>query len=236
MEVRLQKYLADCGVASRRKCEEIILSGRVKVDDITVEELGVKVNPAINVVTLNDTVIKKSEDLVYILLHKPEGYITAVTDQFDRPTVIDLLDIEERVFPVGRLDYETSGLLLLTNDGELTFKLTHPKHEVKKTYLAKVMGHPTEESLEQFRKGLFIDGYKTSKAEVYKTREDEKYSWLKIVIIEGKNRQVRKMCDAIGHKVANLKRLSTGDLELGNLKRGEYRNLTKEEIEYLQNL
>lgn len=236
MEVRLQKYLADCGVASRRKSEEVILNGRVKVNGEVVEELGTKINTKIDVVEVNDKIIKMEERKVYILLHKPEGYITTVTDQFDRPTVLDLIDIEERVFPVGRLDYETSGLLILTNDGELTFKLTHPKHEVKKVYIAKVIGQPSSESLQQFKEGLFIDGYKTSQAEVLIVRKDNKYTSLKISIIEGKNRQVRKMCEAIGHKVANLKRISTGELELGDLKRGEFRYLTQEEIDYLYSL
>ncbi len=236
MEIRLQKYLADCGIASRRKSEEYILNDRIKVNDVIVNTLGVKINSSIDIVKFDDEIVSSDNEKIYIMLHKPEGYITSVDDQFNRETVLDLINIKERVFPVGRLDYETSGLLLLTNDGELTYKLTHPKHEVKKVYIAKVMGHPSEEDLINFRNGLYIDGYKTSKAEVFKVREDNKYTSLKISIIEGKNRQVRKMCDAIGYKVANLKRISTGQLELGDLKKGEYRYLTKKEIDYLLSL
>ncbi len=237
MEIRLQKYLSDCGVASRRKSEEIILSGRVKVNDEVVDILGSKVIIGVDVIKVNDVVVKKDEKKVYIMLHKPEGYVTTVKDQFERPTVMDLIkDVDERIYPVGRLDYETSGLLLLTNDGELTFKLTHPKHEVSKTYIAQVIGLPTKEELDNFKEGLFIDGYKTSKAEVNIIKKMERMTTLKITIIEGKNRQVRKMCEAIGHKVGNLKRVATGKLELGDLTRGEYRYLTEKEIEYLMKI
>ncbi len=236
MEIRLQKYLANCGVASRRKSEEYILNGRVKVNDIVVNTLGSKINPEYDIIKVDNNTINMNGEYIYIMLHKPEGYITSVKDQFNRETVLDLINLDKRIFPVGRLDYETSGLLILTNDGTLTFKLTHPKHEVKKRYTAKVIGHPKESSLENFRNGLYIDGYKTSKAEVSKLNEDNKYTTLKITISEGKNRQVRKMCDAIGHKVVTLKRISTGQLELGDLKKGEYRHLTKKEVEYLYSL
>ncbi len=238
MEIRLQKFMADCGVASRRKCEEIILSGRVSVNGEIVDELGTKVSKK-DVVSVNGKVLKPKEENTYILLHKPEGYITTVEDQYDRPTVIDILDDqlqERRLFPVGRLDYDTSGLLLLTNDGELTFKLTHPKHDVKKVYIARVEGVPTEEELRQFRNGLVIDGYKTAKAEIVIAKNDGDFSSLKISIKEGKNRQVRKMCENIGHRVVGLKRIATGELFLGELKRAEYRHLTEEEVKYLKNL
>ncbi len=236
MEIRLQKFLADCGVASRRQSETIITDGRVKINGEIINKLGAKINANEDEVSVDGTVLKTTKQKIYIMLHKPEGYITSVKDQFDRPTVMSLIDLKERLFPVGRLDYETSGLLILTNDGELTYKLTHPKHEVKKVYIAKVIGHPTEESLTQFKNGLYIDGYKTAKANVFKVREDNKYTSLKIEIIEGKNRQVRKMCEAIGHKVVNLKRISTGELKLNDLKKGEYRYLTKNEVDYLYSL
>ncbi len=236
MEIRLQKFLADCGVASRRQSEKFIVEGRVKVNGEIKTELGLKINSNEDVIEVDGEVLRKKDEKVYIMLHKPEGYITSVKDQFDRPTVINLIDLKERIFPVGRLDYETSGLLLMTNDGELTYKLTHPKHEVKKVYIAKVIGNPTTDSLNQFKNGLYIDGYKTAKANVFKVKEDHKYTSLKIEIIEGKNRQVRKMCEAIGHKVVNLKRISTGDLKLNDLKKGEYRFLTREEIQYLYSL
>ncbi len=236
--IRLQKYMADCGVASRRKCEDIILSGRVSVNGEIVEELGTKIEDG-DVVKVNGKVISLSNDFIYILLHKPEGYITTAEDQFGRPTVLDLLDeklIKDRIYPVGRLDYDTSGLLLLTNDGDLTFKLTHPKHNVEKTYIAKVLGRPTNEEIETFKNGIVIDGYKTAKASCLVLKDEDKYCSLKITIKEGKNRQVRKMCEAIGHRAVGLKRIATGKLFLGELKRGEYRNLTNDEINYLKNL
>lgn len=237
MDIRLQKYLSDCGVASRRKSEEIILSGRVKVNGEVIEKLGTKIELGKDTVHVNDVLIRKNEDNIYIMLHKPEGYITSSKDQFERETVIDLItDVDQRIYPVGRLDYETSGLLILTNDGSLTFRLTHPKHEVDKTYIAKVIGFPTKEKLEQFRNGVFIDGYKTAPAIVEIINRDERLTTLKITIREGKNRQIRKMCEIIGHKVANLKRIAIGGIALGELKKGEYRNLTKEEVEHLSNV
>ncbi len=233
MEVRLQKYLADCGVASRRKCEEIILSGRVEVDGEVVEELGTKVNK----VTVNGILIKNTQDYRYILLHKPEGFITTAKDQFDRPSVIDIVgDVEERIYPVGRLDYDTSGLLLLTNDGDLTFKLTHPKHNVEKTYIARVAGVPDQDAIESLKSGVYIDGYKTARAKVDIVKTLDNSTSVKISIKEGKNRQVRKMFSAVGHEVLALKRIATGTLFLGELKRGEFRDLTDEEVRYLKNL
>ncbi len=237
MEVRLQKYLADCGVASRRKCEEIILSGRVEVDGEVVEELGTKVDPKVNKVTVNGRLIKNTQDFRYILLHKPEGFITTAKDQFDRPSVIDIVgDVEERIYPVGRLDYDTSGLLLLTNDGDLTFKLTHPKHNVEKTYIARVAGIPDQDAIESLKSGVYIDGYKTARAKVDIVKTLEGSTSVKISIKEGKNRQVRKMFSAVGHEVLALKRIATGNLFLGELKRGEFRDLTDEEVRYLKNL
>ncbi len=237
MEVRLQKYLAECGVASRRKCEEIILSGRVEVDGEVVEELGTKVDPKVNKVTVNGRLIKNTQDFRYILLHKPEGFITTAKDQFDRPSVIDIVgDVEERIYPVGRLDYDTSGLLLLTNDGDLTFKLTHPKHNVEKTYIARVVGIPDADAIESLKSGVYIDGYKTARAKVDIVKTLEGSTSVKISIKEGKNRQVRKMFSAVGHEVLALKRIATGNLFLGELKRGEYRDLTDEEVRYLKSL
>ena len=236
MSVRLQKYLADCGIASRRKAEEFIINGDIKVNDLVVTELGIKIDEEVDTVKFRGRIVKKTEKQVYIMLNKPHGYVTTVKDQFERPTVMDLVrSVKERVFPIGRLDYDTSGLLLLTNDGDLTFKLTHPKHRVKKTYIAKIVETPTEKELINFREGLIIDGYKTAKAEVEILNTQEKYSVLKITIIEGKNRQVRKMCEAINHRVVSLKRIATGELQLGDLEPGAYRELTKAEIDYLKN-
>ncbi len=236
MEMRLQKYLAECGVASRRKCEEFITEGRVRVNGETVTELGTKVTES-DTVEFDGKVLSPEERLVYLMLHKPEGCVTTVTDQFERHTVMDYIDIEERVFPVGRLDYDTSGLLLLTNDGELTYKLTHPKHNITKTYIATVERQPSKEEMQRFSKGLIIDGYKTSPAKIFvaKIHENGLVS-LKIQIREGRNRQVRKMCEQIGCPVRYLKRIATGRLVLGTLKKGDYRELTKDEVEYLKSL
>ena len=165
--MRINKYIALCGVASRRKAEELILAGKVKVNDNIVKELSYQVDEENDVVKVDDKIIKEENKLVYILLNKPEGYITTVKDQFDRESVLDLVtDIKERVYPIGRLDYETSGLLLLTNDGDLTYKLTHPKHEVDKTYVARVKGKLTPDEIKMFKSGLKIEDYVTAPATV----------------------------------------------------------------------
>lgn len=237
--MRINKYLASCNIASRRKSEEIILSGRVKVNSKVVTELSYDIDEKNDIVLLDDKEIKPSENLVYIVLNKPEGYITTVKDQFDRPSVLDLItDIKERIYPVGRLDYETSGLLILTNDGDLTYTLTHPKHNVYKTYMAIVKGIPTENELENFREGLYIEDYKTApaKIKIVKTNLEKNYSICKIQIHEGKNRQVRKMCRAINHPVLRLKRVSVGNLNIKDIEVGKYRYLTSDEIAYLKSL
>lgn len=237
--MRINKYIALCGVASRRKAEELIINNRVKVNDKIVTELSYQVDEENDIVKVDDKVIKEEEKLVYILLNKPEGYITTVKDQFDRPSVLDLVkDIKERVYPIGRLDYETSGLLLLTNDGDLTYKLTHPKHEVEKTYMAIVKGRPTESEIENFKNGLKIEDYTTSKAKlkVKKYEKEKDRSILEIKIHEGKNRQVRKMCKAINHPVLRLKRVAMGKIKINDCQIGEYRYLTEEEIKYLKSI
>ncbi len=234
--IRLQKYLAERGIASRRKCEELIELGRVSVDGVTITEMGFKINGN-EQVHVNGKLVQNKEKHEYIMLHKPEGYITTSHDQFERPTVLDLVtDTESRLFPVGRLDYDTSGLLLLTNDGDLTFKLTHPKHDVTKTYIARVVGIPTKAEIDKLEKGLVIDGIKLSPCKCFIVNSSENESSLKIIIHEGKNRQVRKMCDAIGHRVVGLKRIATGDIVLGELEKGRYRHLTEDEVIYLKNL
>jgi len=237
MEVRLQKYLADAGIASRRKAEELILAGKVQVNGVTVTELGTKVDDKVDSVFYNGKRVINNEPMVYIMLNKPEGFVTTVKDQFDRPTVLDLVkNVKERVFPVGRLDYDTSGLLILTNDGDLTYKLTHPKHNIEKTYVAKVYGTPGEEAVRKFKHGIHIEGKKTEPAKLEVLEENGKFSVCKITITEGRNRQVRKMCEAVKHPVASLKRVSTGELTLGELKKGQYRHLTEKEVKYLKGL
>ena len=237
--MRINKYIALCGVASRRKAEVLILAGKVKVNDNIVKELSYQVDEENDVVKVDDKIIKEENKLVYILLNKPEGYITTVKDQFDRESVLDLVtDIKERVYPIGRLDYETSGLLLLTNDGDLTYKLTHPKHEVDKTYVARVKGKLTPDEIKMFKSGLKIEDYVTAPAKLKVIRYDEKtnVSLLEIKIHEGKNRQVRKMCKAINHPVLRLKRTAMGKIRIGECEIGKYRYLTEDEVKYLKSI
>lgn len=231
--IRLQKYIAECGVASRRKAEELILEGSVKVNGSVVSEMGIKVSES-DLVEVNGEVIKPENNKVYILLNKPSGYVTTAKDQFGRPTVLDLLEgVQERVFPVGRLDYETTGLLILTNDGDFTHKMTHPKHEIEKTYLAIIAGTPTEEEIVRFERGLKIEDYTTAPAKLKIITAKERACEVEVTIHEGKNRQVRKMCEAIGHPVLSLKRISLGLLSLGNLAEGDWRELTQKEVKML---
>lgn len=229
-EIRLQKYMADCGVASRRKCEEFILAGQVSINGKIVRELGVKVRP-VDTVRYNGRIIKPKIKKVYIMMNKPIGYVTTVSDQFDRPTVMDLLEgVRDRVYPVGRLDYDTGGLLILTNDGDLTNKLTHPSHLMDKTYVAEVMGEPTEDELEILRKGVQLEDFKTSPAKVKIVEIRDKSTLLEITIHEGHNRQVRKMCDAIEHPALRLRRTKIGKLELGDLQRGKWKYIQLSDI------
>ena len=238
MEERLQKYMASCGVASRRKCEEIILEGKVKVNGEIVSELGVKVNPITDVVEYEGKIIKKEEHKVYIMLNKPEGYISSVKDEKDRPTIMDIVKVKERVYPIGRLDYDSSGLLLLTNDGNVYNKIIHPREELTKKYIVVVKGEISEKDIEKFESGIDIGGYITAPAslEVISYDAFKDISTIEVGIHEGKNRQIRKMCAALNHEVLALKRISIGKLRLGYLKRGEYRELKKEEVEYITSL
>ena len=233
--VRLQKYIAMCGVASRRKAEELIEKGTVKVNGEKVTELGTKVEIGADKVTVKGQEIKPEQKNFYIMLNKPTGYVSTLSDQFDRPTVLDLVgaDIKSRIFPVGRLDYDTSGLLLLTNDGDFTYKVTHPKFELEKTYIALLKGGITIAGLNKLRRGVKIDDFTTAPAKVEIIDAKDGYTKVKITIHEGKNRQVRKMFDAVGSKVVELERISIGTVELGNLPLGHWRHLTSHEISYL---
>lgn len=230
-QMRLQKYLAQMGIASRRKAEELISEGVIKVNGNTVTEMGYKVTDQ-DIIEVNGKIIAGKEKKVYVLLNKPVGYISTAKDQFGRPSVVELISgIKERLYPVGRLDYDTSGLIILTNDGEFTYKMTHPKHEIKKVYLAMVQGIPSQEELKAFKNGLKIEDYITSKASIKIIENEGDKSWVEIAIHEGKNRQVRKMCEAIGHPVIKLKRTAIGPLTLGDLSEGRWRILSKKEIE-----
>ena len=235
--VRLQKYIAMSGAASRRKAEELISEGRVKVNGSVVSEQGVKVEIGADNVTLDNKELKVKDKKYYIMLNKPVGYVTTVKDQFDRPTVIDLVgdEINARLFPVGRLDYETEGLLLLTNDGDFTYRVTHPKFHTDKTYIAVIGGGVSIQGMSALRKGVKIDNYTTSPADVTMLDASAGKTTIKITIHEGKNRQVRKMFEAIGCKVIALQRIQIGQIELGNLPLGRWRHLTSHEVNYLMN-
>ena len=237
MEVRLQKYLAENGVASRRKSEEFILQGKVKVNGKIVNKLGTKVDDKIDIVEFNGKIIKnKNKDYVYILLNKPIGYVTTVNDQFNRDTVMDLVKINRRIVPVGRLDMYTSGALILTDDGDFVYKVTHPKNEIEKTYTVTLIGIITKEEIEKLEKGVIIDeNYKTKPARVkiLKIDEEKNNSRISITIHEGKNRQIRKMCNAINRKVIALHRSKIGNIDVKNVEIGKWRYLSKKEVEEL---
>lgn len=234
--MRLNKYLADCGVDSRRNCDGIIAEGRVKVNGKTVRELGTVVDEERDSVTLDGRRIRPKRN-IYLMLHKPKGYVTTVKDELGRKTVMELLkDVKARIYPVGRLDYDTEGLLLLTNDGDLSFRLTHPSNEVPKTYVVRISGKISKESISSLQNGVEIDGRKTAPAKVDLLDQDEHHSRLELTIREGRNRQIKKMFEAVGHEVEFLRRSAIGDLRLGGLTRGTYRYLTEKEINYLKKL
>lgn len=234
---RLQKVLAQAGIGSRRKCEEIIKSGRVEVNGIKVTELGAKVSPQ-DAVTVDGRPIL-SERKVYLMFHKPKGVITSLSDPRGRKTISDYVkDLPERVYPVGRLDYDTEGLLLLTNDGEFANRMTHPRYGVPRTYLATVKGVPHGSLLERLARGIRLEDGVSAPAEVeyYDVAEDRKQAVISITIREGRNRQVRRMFEAISHPVIRLRRTGFGPLTLQGLARGKFRPLTAEELEELNRL
>ncbi len=207
-QIRLQKYLAEAGIASRRKSEELILQGKVRVNGKVVTKLGAKLIPGIDKVEYNGKEVKVKKEYVYILLNKPIGYVTTVNDQFGRDSVIDLVKTNKRLVPVGRLDMYTSGALILTNDGNFVYKVTHPKHEIEKTYTVTIKGIVTNEEVEKLKSGVILEDYitKQAKVKILKIDKEKNQSRLEITIHEGKNRQVRKMCEAIGHNVLALHR------------------------------
>lgn len=236
-EMRLQKFLAGAGIASRRKCEELIEEGKVKVNGV-VAGLGTKINPEKDLIEYNGKVIKQEQkEYKYILLNKPIGYVTTVDDQFDRPTVFDLVKVKERIVPVGRLDMYTSGALILTDDGDFVYKVTHPKHEITKTYTVTLAGIISKDDIASLEKGVKIDDYitKPAKARIMKIDEEKKISRVEITIHEGKNRQVRKMCEAIGKKVIALHRAKIGNIGVKDLKLGTWRYLSNKEIDQILN-
>ena len=236
MEERLQKYMASCGVASRRRSESMIQEGKVKVNGEVVTQLGTKIDPEQDIVEVNGKRVLPLEIKTTVVLNKPAGYVTTAHDQFNRPSVVDLVDIPGvRLFPIGRLDYQTTGLLLLTNDGDLSYTLTHPKKQVKKVYQALVKGAITLENVRQLEEGIVLDdGYKTAPAKVNVLSVRGGVSKVEITIHEGKNRQVRRMMDQLNLPVLKLKRVQEGPLRLGTLAEGKYRVLSEKEVELLK--
>ena len=234
--MRLQKYLAECGVASRRHAEDMIRDGRVTVNGVTVTEMGTQVTED-DRVTVDGKPARPESAKRYIMYHKPAGEVTTASDPEGRKTVLDhFKHLRLRLYPVGRLDYDSEGLLLLTNDGELTNRLLHPRNEVDKTYVARVGGTVTPEIVRTLRAGVVLDERRTSPARVQVTRQDPEYTYVTVTIHEGRNRQVRRMFEAVGLEVLALKRVGFGPLILGDLKRGQWRDLSEEEIGKLKAL
>lgn len=235
-KIRLQKYLAECGVASRRKSEELIAAGKVKVNGVTAL-IGDKVNPNHDKVTVSGKKVVSVKKNIYIMLNKPRGFITTMNDEHDRKCVAELVkDINTRVYPVGRLDRESEGLLIMTNDGEFTNALTHPSKHVSKTYRVTIRPTITKEQANEFRNGIEIDGRMTAPADLRVLETQENRTVVEVTIYEGRNRQIRKMFEALGIEVARLKRTKVGNLKLGMLKQGAYRHLTEDEVSSLYEL
>ena len=234
--MRLNKFIAEHGIASRRKADVLIEEGKVRINGAVMRTLGYDVQEGDKVI-VNGIPLGDSAKRVYYLLNKPRGYITSMEDPQGRPIVIDLMtDVAERVFPVGRLDYDTSGLLILTNDGELSQRLMHPKHEIEKSYQALIKGRISDEKIRRLEKGVDIGGYLTKPAKLRVLQDKENSSLLEITIKEGRNRQVRKMFKAVGYPVIELKRISIGEIRLGRLLEGHYRKLSAQELAYIKNL
>ncbi len=232
---RLQKVLAQAGVASRRASELIIQQGRVTVNGEVVTQLGVKVDPQREVIAVDGKPLIKPEKLVYVMLNKPREVLSTVNDENDRQTVIDFVNVEERVYPVGRLDRQSEGLVLLTNDGDLAEKLTHPRYHLEKEYHVLVKGHPSARALEKWRQGgIELEGHPLEPAIVELIKRDQEDSWLRVVLTEGRKRQIREVAKMLGHQVRRLERVRIGTLKLGHLKSGDWRYLSYAEVQQLK--
>lgn len=233
--MRLQKFIAECGIASRRSAEKMIESGRVYVNGELVDYMGCVIDPDCDVVEIDGRVIKQESKKYYIMINKPKNYVTTVSDDLGRPTVMQLVsDINARIYPVGRLDFDTTGLLIMTNDGEFANILTHPRHVVNKAYIARIDKPLDEAQLQRLRSGIELDGVMTAPAKAENIKHPQKGYEVKITIHEGKNRQVRRMLDAVGANVMSLKRIAVGSLTLGNLPEGKWRRLSDAEINKLR--
>lgn len=229
--MRINKYIAECGVASRRKAEEYIREGIVKVNGTVIKDLGTDIDVDNDIVKVGDVIIKPASGYVYYMLNKPKGYICSVNDESGRKTVLDLMgDVDKRIYPVGRLDYDSEGMLILTNNGDLTYKLTHPKNSINKTYIVKIEGDILESELAVLRAGVVIDGVRYSKCRVEKMDYSNNITKLSMTIHEGKNREIRRAFEAIGKNVIFLKRTQIGTLKMGGLPRGTYKELHEDDI------
>lgn len=237
--MRINKFLAECGIASRRNCETLVTAGRVKVNGKTVTMLATDVDPEFDLVSVDEKPVKPIARHLYLALNKPKGYVCTTNDEFGRKTVMDFFEGKypgKRIFPVGRLDYDTEGLLILTTDGDLSNRLMHPRNEIPKTYVAKIEGEIAESDLNKLRQGVILDGVKTKKCKVRLLGTENNVSRVEVVITEGRNRQVRRMFESINRDVVFLKRTAIGNIKLGGLYRGNFRELKDNEVEYLKNV
>ena len=234
--MRINKYIAECGVASRRNADKLIADGKVSVNGKIVDTLGLDINPECDNVIVDGKSVKLPNKFTYILFNKPKGCITTVSDDKGRKTIFDYVPSDNRVFPVGRLDYDSEGMLIITNDGELTERLTHPRNEIPKTYSVKIEGDIVESELAVLRAGVVIDEKRTKKCKLRVIDRTKTHTKLEMTIFEGRNREIRKMFEAIGKNVVFLKRIAIGDFRLGGLGRGEWRYLKDFEIDYLLNI
>ena len=234
--VRLNKFLADCGIASRRKAEEIIKTGRVSLNKKIVTDLSTKVDVTRDSIFVDGKKVVPNLNKLYFMFYKPKGCVTTTSDDRGRKTIYSYLDIPQKVLPVGRLDFDSEGLLLLTNDGDLQYRLTHPSSEIPKKYIVKIEGNIVESDLAIIRKGAVVNGERYASAQVKVLDREEKTTRLEVIITEGKNREIRNMFVSVEKNVIFLKRVGIGDLKLGGLSRGKYRELREDEVEYLKSL
>jgi len=235
MQVRLNKFLSHCGIASRREADKMIAVGKVKVNGEAIQILGYKIDTEEDKVEVNGKIVKEDKGFKYLLLNKPSGYLVTMKDPFQRPTIMDLLpSLGRRVFPVGRLDFETEGLMLLTNDGEMAYRLMHPKYKIKKVYVVKVKGKPDHSGLLRLEKGIYLEGKRTAPVKITQIAADSKNSQFRIEIHEGRKREIRRLFETIGHRVLKLRRIKFSDLSIDKLKKGHWRYLNSVEVSRLK--